>query len=532
MELVKGLLEKYPIQEEVKDPIQEVKGPTHEEVKEALDNADTGSSIPETIRNLGIDIASGAALGAAGSGIKAKFSSKKPAQAATREAVEILKSGKDDLLGHWRSLMKKGASDDSLVRKMMEQNKNAAKSVAEGGNGKKALKTVIKNTQREAEIGPRFINDIQMILQNNAGLSEKEVKKVIKDFIKENADNVDLITLLEAKEPIATYSHSLGVQDLTYRLAKKAGLGDKKARKISEAALVHDIGKIQVPDSIISTSGIFSKNRNLKKWMDGHDITGEDILRSDPFKAKVAKGHHPAQGHSDGSLGEGLVTVADIYEAMTSNKRSYKPGKSMEEALEAIEDNVKNGRIKKEYYDLIKALYDDGLLKESYNYTSPLEDAYKSMKANEIIKQVGADYNKEFFNRALKKDLPKGMSAGALVGGVLGVDALNGRTSDNGNLDDATLRAIDLTQEALGGYKPFKGDEGGVQSSSLPSLSEIISAFSPSFRTKAEKLDDIKRWYDMGFTNDEIDRLIVNTDFKDNKQVTKLWKLMNDQFKD
>lgn len=506
MELVKGLLEKYPIQEEVK-------GPTHEEVKEALDNADTGSSIPETIRNLGIDIASGAALGAAGSDIKAKFSSKKPAQVATRRALERLKSGKDDLLGHWRSLMKKGTSDDSLVRKMMKQNENAAKSVAEGGNGKKALKTVIKNTQREAEIGPRFINDIQMILQNNAGLNEKEVKKVIRDFMKENADNVDLITLIEAKDPIATYSHSLGVQDIAYRLAKKAGLDDKKARNISEAALVHDIGKIQVPDSIINTKGVFKKGGRLKKWMDDHDVVGGDILSSDSFKAKVARGHHPKNVHSDGSVEEGLATVADLYEAMTSNKRSYKPGYSVEDTFKKIDDYfVKEGHIKQEYYDLIKALYEDGLLKNSYSYTSPLEDAYKSMKANGIIKQVASDYDKAFFNDALKSTLPKGMSAGALVGGALGAGALDDEYRDRRNR--------------------LKGDKGGVQPSSLPSLSEIISAFSPSFRTKAKKLNDIKRWYDMGFTNDEIGRLIVNTDFKDNKQVTKLWKLMNDQFKD
>lgn len=73
---------------------------------------------------------------------------------------------------------------------------------------------------------------------------------------------------------------------------------------------------------------------------------------------------------------------------------------------------------------------------------------------------------------------------------------------------------------------------GVVQSTSLPSLSEVISEASPSFRTKAEKLEDIKRWYNNGFSNDEIDKLIVDTDFKDNKQVTKLWSLMKDQFKD
>ena len=484
MELVKGLLEKYPIQEEVK-------GPTHEEVKEALDNADTGSSIPETIRNLGIDIASGAALGVAGGALGAKIASKKPAQAATREALESLKSGADDALGHQTSLIKKGTSHDSKVRKLMKQNEDAAKSVAEGGNGKKALKTVVKNTQREAEIGPRFMDDIQMILQNDTGLSEKEVKKAIKDFMKENADNAELITLIEAKDPIATYSHSLGVQDLTYRLAKKAGLDDKKAREISEAALVHDIGKIQVPDSIISSSANFrnKKYEHLKKWMDDHDIVGGEILKSDPFKAKVARGHHPAHGLSDGSEEEGLVTVADVYEALTSNKRSYKPGKSRDTAFNIIRDDVKNGVQQEEYYDLIKALYKDGLLNDSYNYTSKLESPYRSMKANEIKKQVASDYDKAFFKDDAKWFMPVGAGVGALA-------------------------------------------KGGIQPSSLPSLSEILTEFSPTFKPKSEKLEDIKRWYKNGFTNAEIEKLIVNTDFKNNKQVTKLWKLMKDQFKD
>lgn len=475
MELVKELLEKYP---------------THEEVKEKLDNADTGSSTPETIRNLVIDIGSGIGLGVAGGAIGAKIASRKPAQAATREALESLKSGSDDALGHWHSFMKKGTSHDSEIRKMMKQNEAAAKSVAEGGNGKKALKTVVKNTQREAEIGPRFIDDIKMILQNDTGLGEKEVNKAIKDFMKENADNVELITLIEAKDPIATYSHSLGVQDLTYRLAKKAGLDDKKARKISEAALVHDIGKIQVPDSIINTKGIFSRYPNLKKWMLDHDVVGEDILSSNPFKAKVARGHHPARGLSDGSEEEGLVTVADVYEALTSKKRSYKPGKSRDEAFNIIGDDVKNGVQQEEYYDLIKALHKDGLLKDSYNYKSHLESPYKSMKANEIKKQVASDYDKAFFNEKAKEFIPLSVGVGA------GTRAL-----------------------------------GGVQPTSLPSLSEILSEFSPTFRPKAEKLEDIKRWYNNGFTNDEIDKLIVNTDFKDNKQVTKLWKLMNDQLK-
>jgi hypothetical protein len=107
------------------------------------------------------------------------------------------------------------------------------------------------------------------------------------------------------------------------------------------------------------------------------------------------------------------------------------------------------------------------------------------MKANAIKKQVASDYDKKFFEDALKKKIPKGI-----------------------------------------------GDVGAVQSTSLPTLSEVLSEVSPSFKSKAEKLDDIKRWYKNGLSNDKIDKLIVDTDFKDNKEVTKLWKLMQEQFKD
>jgi len=456
---------------------------------EVLENADTGSSIPETIRNTILDIGAGGAMGAIAGGIGAKISSKAPAKKASSEAIKQLKEGVDDSLGHQKTIITKGTSHDPEVRKMMEQNKKVAQDLFEGGNSKKALKTVVKNSKREAEIGPRLIKDIQVILQNDTGLSEKQVKNAINDFIKENANDADLIKLLEAKDPIATYSHSLGVQDLTFRLAKKLGLNDKQAKKLSDAALVHDIGKIQVPDSIINSAGWFGEYPNLKKWMLDHDIEGSNILQSDPFKAKVAKGHHPLRELSDGSQEEGIVTVADVYEALTSKKRSYKTPKSKEGAIQTIGDDVRDGIQQQDYLDLIKALDEDGLLPNYYDYKSPLEEPYKAMKANAIKKQVETDYGKKLFGDKIKKYGPVSMALGA-------------------------------------------GASGALEPTSLPSLSEIISEISPSFKTKAEKLDDIKRWYRNGFTNDEIDDLIVSTDFSDNKQITKLWKLMKEQFRD
>ena len=101
--------------------------------------------------------------------------------------------------------------------------------------------------------------------------------------------------------------------------------------------------QIQVPDSIINTAGWFCESPNLKKWMLDHDIEERNILQSAPFKAKVAKGHHPVSGLSDGSQEEGIVTVADVYEALTSKKRSYKTLKSKKKAIQIIDDDIKDG---------------------------------------------------------------------------------------------------------------------------------------------------------------------------------------------
>lgn len=455
-------------------------------IQEILDNADTGSSTPETIRNTAIDLGTGALLGALFGGIKSKAFSKKPAKEATKEALEQLKKGKDTSLGHQKSIIERGASHDSEIKKMMKQNEDAARNLFEGGDSKKALNTVVKNSQREAEIGPRFMKDIKHILQSDTGLSEKEVEEAIKDYVSKNADNADLLKLIEAKDPIATYSHSKGVQDITYKLAKEQlGFSEEEAKRLADAALIHDIGKVQVPDAIIN--GTFWKKEypELFAWMEDHDIKGGDILKSDKFKSDVAKGHHPKnRGGSSGSVEEDAVTVADLYEAMTSKKRSYKKSHPKDEAFKFTGEELEKSKVSQDYLGFLKALDEDGLLKDYYDYPSPLEAPYKSMKANAIKKQVASDYDKKFFEDALKKNVPH----------------------------DAAL--------------------GGVVGTTLPTLSEILTELSPSFKTKAEKLEDIRNWYKNGHSNDEIDKLIVDTDFKNNKQVTKLWKLMKEQFKD
>lgn len=459
--------------------------------EEVLNKAEVDED-KENARNVLIDYGAGGILGAYASHLASKLVPKISTRLKANKAIKQLKNGIDDSLGHQKSIPSNSAAHESEIKDLMAQNKKAAKDLFEGGDSKKALDTVVKNTKREAEVGPEYMDDIQMILQNDTGLSEKEVNKAIEDFVKEHADKADLMTLIEVKDPMNTYSHSKGVQNITYNLAKRLNMPEQKAAELADAALLHDIGKIQVPDMVINSKFDKYKYPHLFKWMNGHDIAGEEILRSDKFKSKIAGQHHPAEikkrnsnfTHADKD--EMTVTAADLFEAGMSKRRAYSKGAGKDKAFWIVGDNIKNGYLSEDYMDLLKAMDEDGLL-DNIDYPSVLEVPYKSMKANAIKSKIYNDYKNAY------KYMINPETAGA-IGTVAG---------GSPNL------LFDL---------PF-------------TATEVASKVSPTFKPLKEKLEDIKEWYSKGYTNDEIDKLIANTDFYSNKEVTKLWKLIKEQLK-
>lgn len=168
--------------------------------------------------------------------------------------------------------------------------------------------------------------------------------------------------------------------------------------------------------------------------------------------------------------------------------RSYKGQKSKHGALydeDGIEWNLNKGEITQDYVDLIRAAEKD--LKEYYKVDSDLQDAYKSLKANAIKSKVMKDYE----------------------------------TSNDKTLG-AILEAMFMRQHFTKNL-----DKGGIKPTNAPTASEVLSSAIPSYRSKTDKVNEIKKWYEKGYSNDEIDSLIMKTDFNNNNEVTKLWKLMN-----
>jgi putative two-component system response regulator len=118
---------------------------------------------------------------------------------------------------------------------------------------------------------------------------------------------------------------------------------------VSNAAALHDIGKIAIPSEIISKYGLLSnKERSI---MNKHTEYGKEILASIDTEfmkiaADIALDHHE---HYDGSGNNNksgaeistyarIVTVADVFDALTT-KRSYKEAWSIDDAVNAIDQD-------------------------------------------------------------------------------------------------------------------------------------------------------------------------------------------------
>jgi HD-GYP domain-containing protein (c-di-GMP phosphodiesterase class II) len=142
-----------------------------------------------------------------------------------------------------------------------------------------------------------------------------------------------------------TAGHSERVAVYSIMIGKSADLSPFQLDMLKKTALLHDIGKIGVPDSVLHKEGkLFVEEFNLIKL---HPVLGESILkRVQPANAMApllpgVRTHHERYdggGYPDGLIGEGIplfgriIAVADAFDAMTSD-RPYRKGMSFEKAL-------------------------------------------------------------------------------------------------------------------------------------------------------------------------------------------------------
>jgi putative nucleotidyltransferase with HDIG domain len=148
----------------------------------------------------------------------------------------------------------------------------------------------------------------------------------------------------EAKDT-DTGDHVVRVQMLAEELALATGVDPERAADIGWSAMLHDVGKLHVPDRILLKPGPLTAD----EWeiMRRHPVSGAEILaQGEGFEVarRIARWHHEnmdGSGYPDGLRGEHIpleariVRIADAFDAMT-HARPYKPARSTEWALEEL----------------------------------------------------------------------------------------------------------------------------------------------------------------------------------------------------
>jgi HD-GYP domain-containing protein (c-di-GMP phosphodiesterase class II) len=198
-----------------------------------------------------------------------------------------------------------------------------------------------------------------------------------------------LSTALEAKDPY-TEGHSTRVAEYAVAIGQKMGLGAAALEEIENAGLIHDIGKIGVPESIICKRDTLTSD----EWeqMRRHPQHGENIASPVPFLAAVVPGvksHHErfdGKGYPEGIAQERIplmariLAVADTFDAITS-RRPYREARSPQEALMEIQAHSGTQFDPK----IVRALEDafDEILKAAGDrFTKSLEEAIADSPAS------------------------------------------------------------------------------------------------------------------------------------------------------
>lgn len=146
-----------------------------------------------------------------------------------------------------------------------------------------------------------------------------------------------------------TARHSLGVADYAGAIGRRIGLSAEQSRDVERAALLHDLGKIGVPEAILLKPKRLTREEFL--IVRDHSEIGARIIESIPFLqdlVPIVRYHHErwdGTGYPEELSGEQIpllarvLSVADAFEAMTSD-RPYRRGMKLEAALEELRRNA------------------------------------------------------------------------------------------------------------------------------------------------------------------------------------------------
>ncbi|MDF2885719.1 MAG: uncharacterized protein K0R23_104 [Lacrimispora sp.] len=204
----------------------------------------------------------------------------------------------------------------------------------------------INGIELSVSFGYHIITDSGMSIQNAVKLAEDEMyQNKLYEANSRRSKTLDIIlNTLHEKNP-REEQHSQRVAEICETMARQMGMPDSDINKIKAAGLLHDIGKIGIQEKVLNKPGILTEDefQEIRK----HSEIGYRILNTSPNMSEIAeivlchherwdgKGYPKGRSKTSIPLFARIITIADAYDAMTSD-RSYRKALSASYAKDEL----------------------------------------------------------------------------------------------------------------------------------------------------------------------------------------------------
>ncbi|MBR6316028.1 MAG: HD domain-containing protein [Lachnospiraceae bacterium] len=208
-------------------------------------------------------------------------------------------------------------------------------------------------------------------IQRTLTLQQRELKLIRQQLRMGNETILAIAKTVDAKDE-NTSQHSLRVSEYSVMIAERYGFTKEEQENLRKAALLHDIGKISIPDSILNAPRKLTDEEYA--IMKSHVTRGAEILKDFTLIDHVVEGaqfHHErydGKGYPKGLKGENIplygriIGVADAFDAMTAN-RVYRKHKSFDYVVSELK-RCRGTQFDPKIADIMLSLIEDGVITE------------------------------------------------------------------------------------------------------------------------------------------------------------------------
>ncbi len=196
--------------------------------------------------------------------------------------------------------------------------------------------------------------------------------------------------MLGSRDPYSL-EHSLRVTAISRRIGLLQGLSSEELEVMGMGCLIHDIGKIAIPDDVLLKPGQF--NNIDRQIMNMHPTIGAKYLATrypDDRITEIVLYHHErldGSGYPAGLKGNDIspmvriVSVADIYEALIA-KRPYKSSIPSTQAIEILKDEARRGRLDQNVVEALEEIVSD------WNPLTIQRHSYRDIDKLELFRRI------------------------------------------------------------------------------------------------------------------------------------------------